>query len=75
MIKFKPLEEVMIDLEKSCQERNYKVFNSEYERGQRLLEEFKTSKQIKSILTQESIESIEHYYQTRLAYLVDRMKF
>ena len=75
MIKYKPLEEVMIDLEKSCQEKNYKVFNSEYDRCQKLLDELVTSKQLKIILTQESIKSIEHYYQTRLKQFVDRMKF
>jgi len=73
MILFKPLEEVLVDLERACNERNYKIFNSECQRYENIIGELSTDL-YQRFLTPDSIKNIQEYYKTRLRFLKQRLE-
>jgi hypothetical protein len=73
MILFRPLEDAVMDLERSVINGNLKVFLSEYERCRGILKSLPDNKAVMTLITPSALRGIEEYYATRIRQLRRRM--
>lgn len=73
MILFQPLEEVLVDLEKACRERNLIAFNFESQKYDILVRELEANPKYKTAVGVLEVKSIKQYYAGRLEQMKRRL--